>query len=60
MPTQWSEAEQVPLGCIAPYAVALPRHISPSVTAFGRDTSLTEGGKGTRIPTPVTSVTGSE
>ena len=22
MPTQWSEAEQVPLGCIAPYAVA--------------------------------------
>ena len=30
---------------IAPYAVALPRHISPSVTAFGRDTSLTEGGR---------------
>ena len=30
MPTQWSEAEQVPLGCIAPYATALPRHISPS------------------------------
>ena len=22
MPTQWSEAEQVPLGCIAPYAAA--------------------------------------
>ena len=60
MPTQWSEAEQVPLGCIAPYAVALPRHISPSVTAFGRDTSLAEGGEGERIPTPVTSVTGSE
>ena len=31
MPTQWSEAEQVPLGCIAPYAAALPWHISPSV-----------------------------
>jgi len=30
MPTQWGEAEQVPLGCIAPYAAALPRHISPS------------------------------
>ena len=61
MPTQWSEAEQVPLGCIAPYATALPRHISPSVTAFGRDTSLAEGGfggfracgRGERIPTPV-------
>ena len=25
---------------------ALPRHISPSVMAFGHDTSLTEGGKG--------------
>ena len=46
MPTQWSEAEQVLLGCIAPYATALPRHISPSVTAFGRDTSLAEGGEG--------------
>ena len=40
MPTQWSEAEQVPLGCIAPYATALPWHISPSVMAFGHDTSL--------------------
>ena len=46
MPTQWSEAEQVPLGCIAPYATALPWHISPSVTANGRDTSLAEGGEG--------------
>ena len=26
-------------------AAALPRHISPSVTAKGRDTSLAEGGK---------------
>ena len=26
MPTQWSEAEQVPLGCIAPYATAAPWH----------------------------------
>ena len=31
---------------IAPYATALPRHISPSVTAFGRDASLAEGGEG--------------
>ena len=31
---------------IAPYATALPWHISPSATAFGRDTSLTEGGEG--------------
>ena len=44
MPTQWSEAEQVPLGCIAPYATALPWHISPSVKTFGFDTSLAEGG----------------
>ena len=29
MPTQWSEAEQVPLGCIAPYAAAAPRHTPP-------------------------------
>ena len=46
MPTQWSEAEQVPLGCIAPYAAALPWHISPSVMAEGYDTSLAEGGEG--------------
>ena len=25
MPTQWSEAEQVPLGCVAPYATAKGR-----------------------------------
>ena len=28
----------------------MPRHISPSVTAKGRDTSLTEGGKGNGFP----------
>ena len=46
MPTQWSEAEQVPLGCIAPYATVLPWHISPSAKTFGFDTSLAEGGEG--------------
>ena len=40
-------------------------NVSPSVKTFGFDTSLCEGGfggvrLGARIPTPVTSVTGSE
>ena len=39
-------AKQVPLGCIAPYATALPWHISPSVKTFGFVTSLAEGGEG--------------
>ena len=34
-------AKQVPLGCIAPYATALPWHISPSVKTFGFATSAT-------------------
>ena len=39
---------------IAPYGRSIEvrsYNVSPSVTAFGRDTSLTEGGKGSSAPT---------
>ena len=48
MPTQWSEAEQVPLGCIAPYAAAAPQHqVKGTFRAPARGT-FAPGGKSTQ------------
>ena len=48
MPTQWSEAEQVPLGCIAPYATAAPWHQAKGAFRAPARGTFALGGKSTQ------------
>ena len=48
MPTQWSEAEQVPLGCIAPYATAAPWHQTKGTFRAPARGTFAPGGKSTQ------------
>ena len=48
MPTQWSEAEQVPLGYIAPHATAAPRHQAKGTFRAPVRGTFAPGGKSTK------------